>query len=89
MEVAYNGANRLLISFFIFEKKGGKQGGHSKNSSNFEQRGRKYAKTWGSGGRVCGRSSLHKTFFCTVFVFVAICFRSTVNLGVSKVATEL
>ena len=47
-----------------------------KNSSNFEQRERKYANTWGGGSRARGQKSLQKHFYCIPFVFIASCFHS-------------
>ena len=47
-----------------------------KNSSNFEQRERKYANTWGGGGRARGQNSLQKHCYCFPFVFMTLCFRS-------------
>ena len=64
MEIKYNGEKRLLISFFIFEKEGSKHWCHSKKGSNFEQRERKYANTWGRGGRARSQQSLANHFYC-------------------------
>ena len=47
-----------------------------KNSSNFEQRERKYANTWGGGGRARGQKSLQKHSYCIPFVFLTISFHS-------------
>ena len=51
-------------------------GEHLKNSSNFEQRERKYANTWDGGGRASCQKSLQKHLFCVVFVFMTFCFHS-------------
>ena len=51
-------------------------GDYSKNSSNFEQRERKYANTWGGGGHARGQKSLQKHSDCILFVFTTICFHS-------------
>ena len=57
-------------------------GEHLKNSSNFEQRERKYVNTWGGGGRARGQKSLQKHSYCIPFVvfisivFITICFHS-------------
>ena len=51
-------------------------GNIKKNRSNFEQRERKYANTWGSGGRARGQNSLQKHSFCIPFVFITICVHS-------------
>ena len=40
----------------------------------FEQRERKYANTWGGGGRSRGQKSLQKHSYCIPFVFITICF---------------
>ena len=45
-------------------------GEHLKNSSNFEQRQRKYANTWGGGGRARGQKSFHIHFYCIPFVII-------------------
>ena len=50
--------------------------GNIKKSSNFEKRERKYANTWGSGGRARGQKSLQSHFCCMPFVFRTICFHS-------------
>ena len=50
--------------------------GEHLKTANFEQRERKYAKTWGGGGRARGQKSLQKHFYCIPFVFVTICFHS-------------
>ena len=44
--------------------------------SNFEQRERKYANTWGGGGRARGQNSLQKHSYCILFVFITLCFQS-------------
>ena len=51
-------------------------GNIQKNSSNFEQRERKYANTWGGGGPARGQKSLQKHSFCIPFVFITICVHS-------------
>ena len=62
---------------------------HLKKGSHFEQRERKYANTWGGGGRARGHNSLQKHFFCTPFVFIEIVSNPFSRLCTSKVATEL
>ena len=42
-------------------------GNIKKNRSNFEQRERKYANTWGGGGRARGQNSLQKHSYCSFF----------------------
>ena len=49
---------------------------HLKKGSNSEQRDRKYANTWGGGGRARGQKSLQKHFYCIFFVFITFCFHS-------------
>ena len=51
-------------------------GDHLKKGSNFEQRERKYANTWGGGGHARGHKSLQKHSYCILFVLITICFRS-------------
>ena len=51
-------------------------GEHLKKGSNFEQRERKYADTWGGGGRARGQKSHQKHFYCILFVFITIRFHS-------------
>ena len=65
---------RYLFSFL--RNKQANIGEHQKNRSNFEQRERKYANTWGGGGRARGEKSLQKHFFSIPFVFITICFHS-------------
>ena len=72
----YHAENRLSISFFIFEKKGSKHWGSYEKGSNFEQRERKYANTWGGGGRARSQNSLRNHFYCIPSVFVTINFHS-------------
>ena len=77
IDLIYNGENRLSISFFIFEKWASTHWGTlKKNRSNFEQRERKYANTWGGGGRARGQNSLQKHSYCIPFVFITLCFHS-------------
>ena len=76
MIVVYKGENRLLISFFMFEEYGRKHWESFKKCSNFEQRERKCANMWGSGGRARGQKLLQKLFYCILFVFITICFHS-------------
>ena len=59
------------------------------NSSIFEQRERKYANTWGGGGRARGHKSLQRHFYCILFVLATIVFTPFSLLYASKVATEL
>ena len=64
-------------------------GDHLKKSSNFEQRDRKYVKTWGSGARERGQKSLQKYFYCIPFAFITF-FPTLLSLFcASKVETEL
>ena len=51
-------------------------GSFKKNRSNFEVRERKYANTWGGGGRARGQNSLQKHSYCFHVVFLTICFHS-------------
>ena len=51
-------------------------GNLKKNRSNFEQRERKYANTWGGGGRACGQNSIQNHSYCIPFVFITICVHS-------------
>ena len=77
MDVVYNGANRLSISFFIFEKQASKHWGTlKKNRYNFEQRERKYANTWGGSGRARGQKSLQNHCYCILFVYTIFCVHS-------------
>ena len=76
MVVVFNDENRLSIAFFMFEKYASKHWGPLKNTSNFEQRERKYANTWGGAGRARGQNSLQKHSYCIPFVFITICFHS-------------
>ena len=52
---------------------------HLKNGSNFEKRERKYANTWGGGGRARGQKSLQKHFYNIPSVITTMCFDSTFN----------
>ena len=65
---------------YLFSSSRNKQaiiGEHQKkNRSNFEQRERKYANTWGGGGGTHGQKSLQKHSYCIPFVFILICFHS-------------
>ena len=54
-------------------------GNIKKNRSNFEQRERKYANTWGGGGRARGQNSLQKHSYCLPFVFTTLCFHSALT----------
>ena len=56
MDVVYSGEKCLSISFFIFENKASKHWGTIKKRSNFEQRERKYANTWGGAGCARGQN---------------------------------
>ena len=58
MDVVDSGENRLSISFSSSRNKEANIGDHLKKGSNFEQRERKYANTWGGGGRARGQKSL-------------------------------
>ena len=51
-------------------------GEHLKNRSNFEQRERKYANTWGRGGGALGQNSLQKHSDSIRLVFKTLCFHS-------------
>ena len=44
-------------------------GDQLKKGSNFQQRERKYANTWGGGGRARGQISLQKHFFCIFCIY--------------------
>ena len=79
IDIVYNGENRLSISFFIFEKAASKHWGTLKNSSNFEQRERKYANTWGGGGRARGQTSFQNHSYCIAFVIITICVHSALT----------
>ena len=50
--------------------------GNIKKRSTFEQRERKYATTWGGGGRARGQNSLQKHSHCIPLVFITLCFHS-------------
>ena len=76
MDVIYNGENRLSISFFIFEKQASKHWGTLKKQVYFEQRERKYANTWGGGGRARGQNSFQNHSYCIPIVFITICVHS-------------
>ena len=77
MDIAYRGEKPFVDIFFhLREKRKQTLGNIKKNSSNFEQRERKYANTWGSGGRARGHKSLQKQFYCIPFVFATISFHS-------------
>ena len=60
MNVVNNGENCLSIFFSSLRNKQGNIGKHLKNCSNFEQRERKYANTWGDGDRARGQKPLQK-----------------------------
>ena len=51
-------------------------GNIKKNRSNFDQRERKYANTWGGGGRARGPNSFENHSYCILFVFITICVHS-------------
>ena len=54
-------------------------GDHLRKGSIFEQRERKYANTWGGGGRARGQKSLQKHFYyCIPFVFITVYFHSAI-----------
>ena len=65
-----------FVDFFFHLWEISKQtlGNIKKNRSNFEQRERKYANTWGGGGRARGQNSLQKHSYCIPFVFITLCF---------------
>ena len=68
-----------MVCRYLFSSSRNKEaniGEHQKNSSNFEQRERKYANAWGGGGRARGQKSLQKHSYCILFVFITICFHS-------------
>ena len=69
MDVVYNGENRLSICFLSLRNKEVNIGEPLKKGFNFEQRERKYANTWGCGGRVCGQKSLQSHFYC-IFLYL-------------------
>ena len=79
MGVVYNGENRLSISFSSLRNKEANIREHLKNGSNFEQRERKYANTWGVGGRARGQKSFQNHFNCIPFVFITVYFHSALN----------
>ena len=43
-------------------------------------RERKYANTWGGGGRARGQKSIQNHFYCIPFVFTVNCFHSAFTL---------
>ena len=47
-----------------------------KASDNFGTRQRKYAKTWGDGGRARDQKSFQLHSYCIPFVFLTICCHS-------------
>ena len=48
-----------------------------KKGSNFQQRERKYANTWGGSGQARGQKPFQKHFYCIPFAFITNCFHST------------
>ena len=62
--------------FSSWRTREGNIGDHLTKGSIFEQRDRKYADTWGGGGRARGQKSLQKHFYCIPFVSITICFGS-------------
>ena len=60
------------IFFHLREKSKQTLGNIKKNRSNFEQRERKYANTWGGGGRARGQNSFQNHSYCIPFVFITI-----------------
>ena len=73
MDVVYDGEKCLSI-FVHFRETRKKTLGTFKKRLYFEQRKRKYANTWGGGGRARDQKSLQKHFYCSLFVFLTICF---------------
>ena len=71
-----NLTNNLTINSHLREMSKQTLGNIKKNKSNFEQRERKYANTWGGGGRARGQNSLQKHSYCIPFVFITIYFLS-------------
>ena len=67
-----------FVNIFFHLREINKQtlGNIRKNSSNFEQRERKYANTLGGGGRARGPNSLQKHSYYIPFVFITFCFHS-------------
>ena len=55
--------------FSSFRNKEANIGDHIKKGSNFEQRDRKYANTWGGGGRARGQKSFLNHFYC-IFLYL-------------------
>ena len=68
------------IFFHLWEISKQTLGNIRKNSSNFEQRERKYANTWGGGGRARGQNSFQNHSDCIPFVFITICVHSAFTL---------
>ena len=64
------------IFFHLWEVRKQTLGNSKRNSSNFEQREREYANTWGGGGRARGQKSVQKHFYYILFVFITLCFHS-------------
>ena len=64
------------ILFHLWELSKQTLGNIKKSRSNFEQRERKYANTWGGGGRARGQQSLQNHSYCIPIVFNTICFHS-------------
>ena len=76
MGVVYNSENRLSIFYLSLRNKQANIGNIKKNRSNFEQRERKYANTWGGRSRARCQKSLQKNFYCIPFLFTTIFFHS-------------
>ena len=64
------------IFFHLWEISKQTLGNTKKNRSNFEQRERKYANTWGGGSRARGQNSLQNHSYCIFFVFITVCVHS-------------
>ena len=77
MDVVHNGGKSLSIFVSSLRNREASFGDHLKKGSNFEQRERKYANTWGGGGRACGQKTLQKYFHC-IFLYLQK-FGSTVS----------
>ena len=73
-----NGANRLSVPFFMFEKFGFKQWVFYEKISNFKWRRCKYAITWSGcgGGHARSEQSFLFHLYCIVFVIIKSCFHS-------------
>ena len=67
---------KVDIFFHLRELSKQTLGNIKKNKSNFEQRERKYANTWGGGGRARGQNSFQNHSYCIPFVLITSCVHS-------------